>query len=58
MNYQALINFDREVERIENDLENGDIDVSEYNEKMRDIRNEHNDAAEEAAREEYESWYR
>ena len=45
--------FDREVERLEKDLDEGLISIAEFNQQMREIRYAHQAYAEERAQEAY-----
>ena len=44
----------REQECLDRDLENGAIDIKEYNQQMRDIEADYRDAARDAADEAYD----
>jgi hypothetical protein len=47
--------FDREVEQLENDLQCGNITLSEYNKELRDMQRCYRSQAEEAAQEAYDN---
>jgi len=46
--------FEREEEEIERQLNDGEIDIKEYNKRMREIARDYRTAAEESAREKYD----
>ena len=46
--------FEREMESLDQDLENGTIDTKEYNRNIREIENDYRDAARESAQEAYD----
>lgn len=50
--------FDRQVDRLDEAYERGELTSEEYREEMRLLQAEYRDMAAEAAREEYDSWFR
>ena len=57
-NYQIERQLDKIAEQLEELLAKGEITQQEYNDEMRELQREYQACAEEAAQEEYQSWYR
>lgn len=48
--------YDRAEQEIEDELNNGDIDIKEYHRQMRDLRAEYEQGAQDAAQEAYDNY--